>query len=348
MRRLSGHDLWTVYRLQRRGVRLDVKGTVVRPAAPLYLALASMLPVPQRRVETVVLRRRERGRREAGFVQARWRTGQPVLDVTFMAPSLDVQRGAAWLWQSLLQELVRVGGEQGAQRIFTHLPESRPAEVEVMRQAGFALYGQDRLYRYTPPATGEIGSVGQAPAHWEAQRPSDEWGLQKLYNEITPAVVQQAENWGPIGNGSGSHVGCWGEPRRGSYVLRVEDEIYGYLRITPGERGHWLKLVLHPEMSQHGEALLKEAMTYLRNLPRRAVFCDVREYEGYLADSLERCGFQRVMTRLLLVRHTTVPIREPVRRLIPALEVETAPTVSTTVGQIADLSHRKTDRAEVT
>ncbi|HBY92545.1 MAG: hypothetical protein M5U01_28875 [Ardenticatenaceae bacterium] len=333
MRRLTGHDLWTVYRLQRRGVRLDLKGSVIRPAAPLALAFASLLPVWGQRVETVVLRRKERGKREAGFVQARWRTGQPVLDVTFIAPSLDVQHGAAWLWQSMLQELVRGGGEQGAQRIFTHLPESRPAEVEVMRQAGFALYGQDRLYRFTPPAAGESSGSKGMPVHWQAQRPEDEWGLQKLYTEITPAVVQQAENWGQVGNGSTTHVGWWGGPRRGSYVLRAEDEIYGYLRITPGERGHWLKLVLHPEISQDGETLLKEAMIFFTNLPRRPIFCDVRGYEGYLTDGLERCGFRRVMTRLLLVRHTTVPIREPARRLIPAFEVETAPTVSTSRGE---------------
>jgi hypothetical protein len=92
-----------------------------------------------------------------------------------------------------------------------------------------------------------------------------------------------------------------------------------------------LKLVLHPEISHQGETLLKEAMSFLADLPRRPVFCDVREYEGYLADGLERCGFRRVMTRLLLVRHTTVPIREPVRRLVPALDVETAPTVSTSL-----------------
>lgn len=334
MRRLTARDLWTVYRLQWRGVRLDLKGSVIRPAAPLSLAVAGLSPVRRQRVETVVLRRHERGRREAGFVQARWRTGQPVLDVIFIAPSLDVQRGAAWLWQSLLQELVRVGGEQGAQRIFTHLPESRPAEVEVMRQAGFAIYGQDRLYRFTPAAASDSSTGPRVtPAYWQAQCLGDEWGLNKLYSQITPAVVQQAENWGQTGNGGPHSGGWWGGPRRGSYVLRVEDQIYGYLRITPGERGHWLKLVLHPEISQQGEALLKEAMTFFTDLPRRPIFCDVREYEGYLADGLERCGFRRLMTRLLLVRHTTVPIREPARRLIPALEVETAPTVSTSRGE---------------
>ncbi|HYN89151.1 MAG TPA: hypothetical protein VER55_11500 [Ardenticatenaceae bacterium] len=336
MSRLTVRDLWTVYRLQRRGVRLDLKGAILRPDAPLALTMTRFMPRWSNRVETVVLRRKERGKREAGFVQARWRTGHPVLDVLFIAPSLEVQHGAAWLWHALLHELVRVGGEQGAQRLFAHLPESRPAEVEVMRQAGFALYAQDRLYRYTPPATGPIArppesvrSLDGAPRRWQRLRSPDEWGLTKLLAAITPAVVQQAESSGKPESGGLLDGVWWSGSRRRSYVLRAEDEIYGYLRITPGERGHWLKVVLHPDASHQAEALLWEAMGFLATLPRRPVFCDVREYEGYLADPLERCGFRRVMTRLLLVRHTTVAIREPFRRPVRVLEAETARTIST-------------------
>ena len=56
--------------------------------------------------------------------------------------------------------------------------------------------------------------------------------------------------------------------------------------------------------------------------------CDVRDYEGFLTDALEQCGFERVMTRMLLVRHTTASIRVKAPRILKAMEPapETAPT----------------------
>ncbi len=62
--------------------------------------------------------------------------------------------------------------------------------------------------------------------------------------------------------------------------------------------------------------------------PRRPIYCDVREYEGFVTDGLERSGFERVMARMLLVRHTTASIRIKATRSVPALEAapETAAT----------------------
>jgi hypothetical protein len=329
MTQLSVGSLWTIYQARHQGVRLDLKGAVVRPDSPLWLALRGIFPSRHARVETVAMQRKERERTISGFIQARWRTGQPVLDLVYIAPSLESQPGAAWLWQSLLHELVRVTGAQGGQRLFTHLSENRHGEVEVMRQAGFSLYCQDRLYRLKTPLM-----LGRSQPHfWQPRCDQDEWGLMRLYNSITPAVVQQAESWGHNGNGSQSYTTLWGGSRHRTHVLRGTSagEIMGFLRITPGERGHWLKIVLHPDVSHQADALLKEALGFLQQLPRRPIYCDVREYEGYLTGSLERADFDRLMARLLLVRHITVAVREVVRRPIPALDVETAPTVFTSI-----------------
>lgn len=310
-------ELWTIYRLQHKGVRLDLKSALLRPAPPLYQATARSVPgfgLWSRRVLSVAVH--EHGNR--GFVQARWRSGTPVLDLLFIAPALDVKPGAAWLWQHLLQKLVRVGGERQVQRLFAHLPEQAHAEIEVMRQAGFAIYTQDRLLCLQPAA-----QQAQPNQQWVPREPTHDWGLSRLYNLLTPNVVQQAESMLATPSSQSSHGTWWGS-RRGCYVLPGDSagEVLGYLRLTKGEHGHWLKLVLHPEQVAACDSLLYQALDLMDSWSRRPLYCDVRAYEGDLLPGMQQVGFEEVMSRMLLVRHTTAHVR--VARTRPAT-LESAP-----------------------
>ncbi|MDQ4075898.1 MAG: hypothetical protein M3220_06575 [Chloroflexota bacterium] len=317
-------DLWTIYRFQNQGVRLDLKSALLRPSSPMYLATARSLPgfgLWSGRVLTVTVR--EQG--HSGFVQARWRSSMPALDLLFIAPALGARRGATWIWHHLLHELVRKGGERDVQRLFAHLPEHRHAEVEVMRQAGFAIYAQDRLYclKHLP------NSLNGTEILWEPHEAVDDWGLNRLYHALTPLVVQQAE--GVLRRkSSNDYGGWWGSSRRGCYVLRGESvgEVRGYLRLTKGEHGHWLKLVLHPDLALSSFQLLQQALQLIADWSPLPVYCDVRDYEGFITEGLDRCGFEQVMTRVLLVRHTTASVRIKAARRVRALEAsaETAPT----------------------
>jgi hypothetical protein len=320
----QARDLFVIYRLRNQGVRLDLKGALLRPASPLYHATARSLPgfgIWSGRVLTVVAR--EQGR--AGVVQARWRTGVPAMDLLFIAPSLEACHGAAWLWQHLIHQLVYVGAAHGVQRLFAHLPEQSHAEIEVMRQAGFAIYSGDGLYQCEPGTIAPMGCAGR----WQPRQVVDEWGLIRLYHAVTPPVVQQAESLLP--NGSHGYSGWWGVSRRGCYVLRgdVAGDVVGHLRLTRGERGHWLKMVVHPDRADDSLELLREALSLMVGWPQQPVFCDVRDYEGYLLDALSDAGFERVMTRMLLVRHTTAAVRLKVPQTVRIVEraAETAPTL---------------------
>ncbi len=315
-------DLWTIFRCQAQGVRLDLKSALLRPASPLLQATAFSVPgfgLWSGRVLSVSARGQGRG----GFVQARWRTGAPVLDLLYIAPALDAQQGAAWLWQHLLHDLARVGAEHEVQRLFAHLPEQRHAEVEVMRQAGFAIYAQDRLFCLRQvPAQPPAGTV-----RWQPRQPVDDWGLGRLYYGQTPNSVQQAE---AIGHGGGGYAGWWGSSRRGCFVVRGETagEVLAFLQLTRGEHGHWLKLVLHPDKAPPAVLLVQEALAMMAGWPRRPIYCDVRDFEGPVGAGLGRNGFEQVMVRMLLVRHTTASARVKVARPAPALEAapDTAPT----------------------
>ncbi len=328
MYRIGLADLWLVYRLQRRGVRLDVRSAVLEPASPLRLVLPALLSPWHTRVVTIPLRRRDQGRRQHGFLQLRWRSTLPAMDVLYIAPSLEHAPGVTWFWKHLLQHGAEVAGAAGAQRIFAHVPAERLAEIEVLRQSGFALYAQDRLYRLDPPWPSDEKAI--VPRHWTPQFDADTHGVGQLYRAITPAVVQQAEAMGSNGD-TPTYSGWWGETREGCYVVRqTPGEVLGYLRLTRGQRGHWLKIVLHPELSDRAEALVREALSLMRDWPQRPIFCDVREYEGYVGEGLQQHGFRPVMTRRLLVRHTTKPVRVSERQRVRVLNGarERAPTMS--------------------
>jgi hypothetical protein len=60
------------------------------------------------------------------------------------------------------------------------------------------------------------------------------------------------------------------------------------------------------------------------------LYCTVREYEGGIQALLEERRFAFVGACSLVVKHTTVHVREPHRKLVPALEKRAgvAPTVS--------------------
>lgn len=314
-------DVLIIYRLQKQGVSLDLKGSLLYPASPIYHATTNnLMSLWSDRVLSMAMRTQGR----SGFVQARWRGKLPVLDLLFIAPTLDARHGTTWLWQHMVHDLVNVGRVQGAQRLFTQLPENHHAEIEVMRQSGFAIYGQDRLYclNHLPSLT--------RPKEWLWQRKTsvDEWGLQRLYFALTPDVVQQAESLKL--HDHTSYVGWYGQQGDQHLVLRGElsGEVFGYLSLTRGKLAHWLKLVVHPERINQSLTLLEQALYMIRTWPRLPIYCDVRDYEGFLPDALERVGFRRQMTRTLLVRQTIASIRVKANPRRPLLEArpETAPT----------------------
>jgi hypothetical protein len=98
-----------------------------------------------------------------------------------------------------------------------------------------------------------------------------------------------------------------------------------------GEEGHWLRILLGPDTSGHADAVLKDSLSVLASYPARPIFCAVREYESGVQGALDCLGFEPVASELLMVKHTTVRPRVPVKKLSPALEkgVETATPIST-------------------
>ena len=92
-------DSLRVYRLQRKGVSLDLQRDLMQPHAPLWEAWLAFLTQHAMGQPTYVLRDAHDGE---AFVQVRYRPHQAAADVAFLAPSLAKNRRSANAWSRLL------------------------------------------------------------------------------------------------------------------------------------------------------------------------------------------------------------------------------------------------------
>lgn len=319
-RLLSLDDLIAVQRLQAYGIQLDLERAALWPHSPLQAALYSHLPMTTIGADTIVLYSNDA--RAAGFLQARGRLGRPEADIVFLAPSLDRDADAVSIWYRLLAECAHEIGSNGGQRLFAQVPCGNGIE-EVFRQAGFAAYAREEIYRLDEWQQG-LSKTNQL----RHQRARDGWNLLRLYTELTPRPVQIAEGMlSPEGQG-GKMGDWWDQSRSAGFILEVDGEVAGAVRVRRGRAAYWLRFGLHPQAQDQSDALLRGALSLLWAAPHRPIYCSVRDYESGMSNALERAGFKPAQTRSLLVKHTTARAKEPFLKFAPALEKRPEPAAS--------------------
>ncbi len=319
-------DVLLVNKLQKKGTRLGLEGALTRPYSPLSATLTAFLPSQAGGVSTFVCDGVERGRRLLGFAQMRERPGRPEGEVLYLSPALSSDEDASLIWARLLAYMCANAGERGLQRVFAATVEPGD-EIGIFRQVGFTIYTREDVFRLER-------SPNHSPAASDASiRPRqarDNLGIKRLHAAIAPRLVQQAED--PTQEQESDWLNGWltGDKDR-EYVLEEDAEITGYLRVSRGSAGHWLRILLHPNSYDRAEALIEHGLAAVRESTSTPVYCSVREYQGGLRVPLEEKGFQPFARQALLVKHTTVWVKEPLKKLVPVLEkrVEVStPTVS--------------------
>ncbi|MGC9332901.1 MAG: hypothetical protein ACP5JJ_02050 [Anaerolineae bacterium] len=324
----SAGDSLRVYRLQRKGVSLDLRTHLTQTYTPLWAAWLAFVTQQAMGHPTYVLYDLHDGE---GFIQMRYRPHQAAADVTFLAPALDGDGGSAAAWARLLDGAGVEAAGRGIQRVFASLPESG-SEVDVFHQAGFILYAAEDVYRLEQiPDNARPGLVSGL----RDQRPEDWPAIQKLCVTVTPQRVRQAE---------GGIVLTAAEDRQcRRYVLRRADseEIIAALNICVGTKAHWLRLLVHPDFGQEAEPLIRWALRALGNQQLQPVYCNVRQYESGVRPALASAGFEPMVTRALMVKHTVAWSKSSVQELAAALKsAEPVPPTYRINGE-ADLGVRK-------
>jgi hypothetical protein len=324
-------DLLLVGKLQNQGLLLDLEEALTQTYSPLLATLVGCLPLQRTGVSTYICDEMEEGQRMTGFAQMRLRKGGPEADMVYLTPSLSAAGEAMTIWRRLLEHVCREAGRQGIQRIFARLPEDG-LEVEAFQQVGFSIYAREDIFR-----------LAQMPSHLaypergiiRPQQPADGWELQALYAAVAPRLVQRAESltakrWeaapGPWLRRAGQE----------GYVMEDEGEIVGCVRIHQGQTGHWLEMLLHPQAYERADELVNQSLSLLVQYPPRPIYCCLRRYQGGLRVPLEAQGFQPLTSQCVMVKHTTVRVKKPALKLVPALEkrAEAATPMMKTQGNV--------------
>jgi len=355
IRSFGVRDLLLVGNLQKKGACLDPEIALTRPYSPLLAALSSYFPIHEAGTSTFVLEAMDQGstsanrhgerppersrraaersehRRVQGLAQMRQRRGRPEADVIYLAPSLrqpfdeaqdraqdtafSTADEASTIWYRLLNHLCARAGERGIQRLFAHLTEDGE-EIETFQQLGFSPYTREDILCLNGLSESHrrLDRVVMRP-----QQAVDAWALQRLYANVAPRLVQQAESLGERGWERSS--ADW-PLRTGSegYVLEDNGEIVSYLLFSGGRIGHWMRILLHPQAYDRADEVIQHGLAFLSHYPPCPIYCSVREYEGGLRAPLQDWGFEPFGSQAILVKHTTVRIKEPTRKLVPALD----------------------------
>jgi len=309
----SAGDSLRVYRLQRKGVSLDLRTHLTQASTPLREAWLAFLTQQAMGQPTYVLYDLHEGE---GFIQMRYRAHQAAADVTFLAPALEGDGASAGAWSHLLDGAGIEAASRGIQRMFASLPESG-SEVDVFHQAGFILYAAEDVYRLDGvPGDAQAGSLPSL----RDQHPEDWPAIQKLCVTVTPQRVRQAEG--------GIVLTAAGERQCRRYVLPNEhgDEIVAALNICGGSKGYWLRMLVHPDAREVAEPLVRWGLRALGSPQGEPVYCNVRQYESGIRPALASAGFELLATRVLMVKHTVAWSKSPVQELAAALKtVEPVP-----------------------
>jgi hypothetical protein len=302
----SAGDSLRVYRLQRKGLSLDMQHSLTQPTTPLREAWLAFLTQQAMGQPTYVLYDLHDGE---GFIQVRYRPHQAAADVAFLAPALQESHLAANAWSHLLDGACVEAAGRGIQHVFANVPDSA-AEVDIFQQAGFILYTGEEIYRLAHlPAVQEA----EEPLAMRAQRPEDWPAIRKLCVAITPQRVRQAEG--------GIAIAAGMERNDQRYVLSAaeDEDLVATLSLHSGGLAHWLRILVHPDVRDMADALIYWALSALVGQTAQPVYCSVRLYEGGLQAALEAAGFEPYARRALMVKHTLAWSKTPVHELATAL-----------------------------
>ncbi|MBM4423016.1 MAG: hypothetical protein FJ030_06435 [Chloroflexi bacterium] len=295
IRTFDWRDFGLVRRLSERGVCFDSESALTRGAHPLQSAVLAFL-APGVGLPTYIWRNADNHALEA-FGQLRFRAGDESAHLTFIAPNYTAD-GA---WGSLLEHLCAEAASRGAHNLVAEVDEHSP-EFETLRQFGFAIYARQHIWRRerpNPPVTAIV------QPRLRPQQTADNIGIQSLYANIVPRLVQQVEP-PPVRYGHG-------------YILEENGEIVAFFDVSRGPLGIWIQPYLHPSVFDHSTVLFADLLCRFTDRESVPINVCVRSHQDWLRTSLCDLEFSAWAEQAVMVKRLAVRIGEPEFKALPVI-----------------------------
>jgi hypothetical protein len=319
-------DLPALRGLRGETARLDMPEGIISGVRPMRTAMRGILP-SLGNVWTFVLARE--GEIHAS-VQARPRRDSHVWDVIYLAYGRKDRIGSAEtrdaMWAALLDAVTRTAGRRRATRLFARVPDSADAMI-ALRDAGYIAYGREMLY-VAPYHKAAQQATEQPTLH--RQQGGETWAIHQLYTLTTPKAMQFAEARTSI---------FWDVPRKASdraaYWIGEAHEVAAYARTLSGEHAYLLDVLFRPEAREQIPGFVRSVLATLSASEGDLIYVRTLGHQEDLGGMLESLGFSLLIRQSLLVKYTTISVREaaPAFAPVPVLRKAVA-------GRVPSLSAR--------
>ncbi len=292
VRPFDWRDIPALYRYRKHGLWLDSNLELTRwlSLVPMGALLATIAPATG--IFTYVTK--GNGYPNLPIIgQVRHPSGSQFAHLTFIAPAAAIKSNGV---PDLLDHLAAQVGKRGAHNLLGEV-DVKAHSFEILRQAGYAIYTRQRIWRLE-----NIVSRQDGPTNWLPAAAGDEIDVRSLYSALVPPMVQQAEPppW--------EHLS--------GYVYREGPNLLAYIYLNYGPRGIWVQPFIHPD----AERVTGRLAALIKDLPNRRgrpIYLAIRSYQAWLETSLIELGAkagprQAVMVKRLVVRQKALrPITIP-------------------------------------
>ncbi len=310
VRLFDWRDLPAIHRYQQDCVFLDSALVLTRGPLLLERALFSSFAPSMVGVFTCV----EDGERaENGSKIGQSSNGEPVVSqpiisqfmhvwdspfsyLTFLAPqsALESPRVSA-----LIEYMTVLSGERGALRLLADVDE-RTQVFEILHRYGFAIYTRQRVWQMTK-------TLSQSPSvsSWRGATSRDVIPIRSLYNNLVPALVQQAE---PFSTRLPRGLVCY-----------QKGDLLAYVELIRGRRGIWAHPFVHPDAENVPERFI-DLLNKIPGRRTRPVYFCVRSYQSWLESLLEELGAEAGLRQAVMMKQLANLQKAARPFALPALE----------------------------
>jgi hypothetical protein len=277
-------DIPLVNRLVEKGTLLDSEIGFTRSADGPNSALFSSFFLPQRGLHTLV----SRCDKQHVVGQFRLRPDETQAKIVYLAPNLEHTMDDT-LWLHILDAMAVEAGRRGAHMLTAEIDEYLQL-FQTMRESGFAIYARQEIWQRLPDDLSPI-----EPVELTEETEADAHGIQMLYSNIVPRLVQQIAVPPSFSKG---------------WVYRKNERLEGYIAVSEGKCGVYLMPYLHPDVFSEAPAIIAGAIARASRADKVPVYACVRRYQDWLEDALVDLGFEPLTRQAVMVRHISAGVRQ--------------------------------------
>jgi len=281
-------DLPFIRRLSERGTILDCELGLTREARVASADLLSNVLIPRGKYTLIT-----RASQQQIIGQFRYKPEDLTAHIVYIASNLEdnVISNEDGAWFHILDAMTREAGKHGAHAIVAEVESNSPL-FEVMREARFASYTRQTIWRHAP-----IAMPSEKPSlmlrHEEA---NDQLNIMGLISVTVPTMLQQVTQ--PTSEMHG-------------LVYYEDGRLHAYIAYGEGNQGLYLIPYIHPDAMDKASEILASAVDTILHTDAVPIYVCVRTHQSWLDTVMTQLNFEAWLEQAILVKHIANQQRHP-------------------------------------